>query len=118
MADFSFLEFSSENDEHEDISGVLEDYLKHIANKRLRLYKGPEYVHTEGDKQGQSLYSHIMDIISLADRLCPIVGLSDVEIRCLFLALTVHDINKIPLYGKRSDGRNVKYADAATLENI
>ncbi len=118
MPDFSFLEFSSENDGPEDISHILEDYLKHIANKRLRLYKGLEYIHTEGDKQGQSLYSHVMDLVSLADRLYPIIGLSDEEIRCLFLALTVHDINKVPLYGKRSDGRNVKYADAATLENI
>jgi CRISPR-associated protein Csc3 len=118
MPDFSFLEFTDDNDESQDISHVLEDYLKNIANKRLRLYKGQEYIHTEGDKQGQSLYSHVMDLISLADRLCSVIELSDEEMRCLFLALTIHDINKIPLYGKRPDGRSVKYADAATLENI
>ena len=75
-----------------------EDYLKHIANKHLRLYKGPDYLHTEGDKQGQSLYSHVMDLVSFTDRLAPVIGLSDEEMRCVLLALTVHDINKIPLY--------------------
>lgn len=115
MADFSFLEFAEDSNQHQDISHVLEDYLKYIANKRLRLYK--QYIHTSGDKQGQSLYSHIMDLISFTDRLCPVIGLTDDEMRCVFLALTVHDLNKIPLYGK-SNGRDLRYADAATLENI
>src|SRR5260370_22680003 len=37
---------------------------------------------------------------------------------CVLLALTIHDLNKIPPYDKRSDGREEKYADAASAENI
>lgn len=116
MADFSFLEFPEDSDQHRDISYVLEDYLKHIVNKKLRLYK--QYIHTSGDKQGQSLYSHVLDLISFTDRLCSVIGLTDDEMRCVFLALTVHDINKIPLYGQSTNGKSLKYADAATLDNI
>ncbi len=116
MADFSFLEFSEDADQHQDISHVLEDYLKYIVNRKLQLYK--QYIHTSGDKQGQSLYSHVLDLISFTDRLCPVIGLTDDEMRCVFLALTVHDLNKIPFYGKGNGGKDLRYADAATLENI
>src|SRR5579871_354557 len=116
MADFSFLEFPEDSNELQGISKALKDYLKFVANKKLQLYK--QYIHTTGDKQGQSLYSHVLDLISFADRLCSVIGLTDIEIRCVFLALTVHDLNKIPQYGKSNKGRDLKYADAATLENI
>src|SRR5215467_743884 len=86
MADFSFLEFPEDSDQHQDISYILEDYLKHIVNKKLRLYK--QYIHTSGDKQGQSLYSHVLDLISFTDRLCSVIRLTDDEMRCVFLALT------------------------------
>ncbi len=116
MADFSFLEFADDTDQQKDLSKVFTDYLRYIVNRKLQLYK--QYIHTEGEKQGQSLCSHILDLISFTDRLCPVIELSDDEMRCVFLALTIHDINKIPLYGRSSDGKNLKYADAATLENI
>ncbi len=116
MPDFSFLEFPDDIDQSQDISHVFKDYLKYIVNRELQLYK--QYIHTEGDKQGQSLYSHVMDLVSFTDRLYPVIGLSDEEMRCTLLALTVHDINKIPLYGKAANGWNVKYADAATPANI
>ncbi|TMD66314.1 MAG: type I-D CRISPR-associated protein Cas10d/Csc3 [Chloroflexi bacterium] len=116
MPDFSFLEFPDDIDQSQDISHVLKDFLKHIVNKKLQLYK--QYIHTEGDKQGQSLFSHVMDLVSFTDRLYPVIGLSDEEMRCTLLALTVHDINKIPLYGKAANGWNVKYVDAATPANI
>jgi CRISPR-associated protein Csc3 len=116
MPDFSFLEYPDEIEPHQDISYVFEDYLKQVANKGLRLYK--EYIHTSGNKRGQSLYSHVMDLISFVERLAPIVGLSDEELGCIFLALTVHDINKVPLYNRRPDGKILKYADVATHANI
>lgn len=116
MPDFSFLEFPDDTAQSQDISEVLEDYLKYIVNRKLQLYK--QYIHTEGDKQGQSLYSHVMDLVSFTDRLYPAIGLSDEEMRCTLLALSVHDINKIPLYGKTANGWNLKYADAATEVNI
>ena len=40
------------------------------------------------------------------------------EMRCVLLALTIHDLNKLPQYGKRADGRDEKYDDAASPKNI
>ena len=71
-----------------------------------------------GGKQGQTYYGHVMDLASVADRLRPALGLDEREMRCVLLALTIHDMNKIPPYNKRPDGREEKYADAATPENI
>src|SRR6266567_3419690 len=59
-----------------------------------------------------------MDLASVADRLRPALDLDEREMRCVLLALTIHDMNKIPPYNKRPDGREAKYADAATPENI
>ncbi|HEU5375013.1 MAG TPA: hypothetical protein VFV38_06220, partial [Ktedonobacteraceae bacterium] len=116
MPDFRTLEFPDAIDEPQEVSPVLGDYLKHIANKKLRLYK--QYLHTEGEKQGQSLYSHVMDLVTFVDRLFRAIGLNDIAMRCVLLALTVHDINKIPIYGQDTHGRKLKYADAATEDNI
>jgi len=53
MPDFSFLEYFDNLNQDKDISYVLADYLKYVANRRLRIYKGREYIHTEGDKRGK-----------------------------------------------------------------
>jgi CRISPR-associated protein Csc3 len=117
MPDFRFLEFPDDLDQHEeDVSRVLADYLKYIVNKKLRLYK--QYLHTEGPKQGQSLFSHVMDLVTFVNRLTEVLGLTDEEQRCVYLALTVHDLNKIPEYGLGPGGRKLNYAGAATPENI
>jgi CRISPR-associated protein Csc3 len=115
-SDISFLEFASDSDQDKGASNVFSDYLLYIANKKMRSYK--QIIHTRGEKQGQSYYSHVMDLVTIAEKLRSPVGVDEREMRCVLLALTIHDLNKIPPYGKRQDGRDEKYADAATPENI
>src|SRR5207302_2056796 len=110
----SFLEFAEDSEpSHVD---VYSEYLHRVANGKMRRYR--QIVHDRGDKQGQSYYGHVLDLVSVADKLHPAIGLDEQEMRCVLLALTIHDMNKIPPYDKRPDGRELKYADAATPEHI
>jgi CRISPR-associated protein Csc3 len=115
-SDISFLEFASDSDQDTGASNVFSDYLLCIANKKMRSYK--QIIHTRGEKQGQSYYSHVMDLVTIAEKLRLPIGLDEYEMRCVLLALTIHDLNKVPPYDKRLDGREEKYADAASAENI
>ena len=115
-SDISFLEFASDTDVDASASTVFSDYLLYIANKKMRNYK--QIIHTRGEKQGQSYYSHVMDLVTIAEKLRLPIGLDDREMRCVLLALTIHDLNKVPPYDKRPDGRDEKYADAASAANI
>jgi CRISPR-associated protein Csc3 len=89
----------------------LDDYVENIANRGLRKYRG---IVQWGKKEGQTYYDHILDGVMTLGRLCQLkpLGITDDEARCLFLAFTVHDINKVEAYGKKA------YADVATDENI
>jgi len=115
-SDISFLEFASDSDMDASSSTVFSDFLLYIANKKMRSYK--QIIHTRGQKQGQSYYSHVMDLVSIAEKLRLPVGLDEAEMRCVLLALTIHDLNKVPPYDKRPDGKEAKYADAASAQNI
>jgi CRISPR-associated protein Csc3 len=114
-SDISFLEFAEDTEQKQDSSVVLGQYLHRVANGKMRRYK---QLIQYGGKQGQTYYGHVMDLASVADRLRAALGLDEREMRCVLLALTIHDMNKIPPYNKRPDGREAKYADAATPENI
>lgn len=111
-ADISFLQFSKDDTSVD----VYRDYLYYVANGNMRSYK--EIVHDRGKKQGQSYYNHVIDLVAIAEKLRPAIDLSGDETRCVLLALTIHDMNKIPPYNKRPDGRDVSYTNAATQENI
>lgn len=89
----------------------LKDYVDSIANKKLRKYRS---IVQWGKKEGQTYFSHILDGVMTLGRLCVLepLDISDVEARCLFLAFTVHDLNKVEGYGRKA------YADIATDENI
>jgi CRISPR-associated protein Csc3 len=114
-SDISFLMFV--DDEEEQGSGdVYAQYLALVANGKMRRYK--QIVHERGAKQGQSYYGHVMDITAVANQLRQTIDLSATEMRCVLLALTIHDMNKIPPYNKRPDGKEAKYADAATPEHV
>lgn len=115
-ADLSFLQFSGETPQEPQADDVYGEYLVLVANGKLRRYKN--YVHDRGAKQGQSYYGHVMDLISIVEKLRPVVGLDATEMRCILLALTIHDMNKLPPYNRQANGWETKYADAATLENI
>jgi CRISPR-associated protein Csc3 len=105
-SDISFLEFASSPEQESGADKVFNDYLLYIANKKLRRYK--LIVHTRGEKQGQSYYSHVMDLVTIAEKLRPAIGLDEREMRCVLLALTIHDLNKVPPYDKGPGGREAK----------
>lgn len=114
-ADLRFLKFSGDSEQGSGAAIVFDDYLREIANNQLRRFK--TIIHY-GGKQGQSYYSHVMDLVTLAEKLRPAIELDEREMRCILLALTIHDLNKLPAYGTRADGKYVNYNDAATPENI
>lgn len=120
-SDIGFLKFedeegSGQGDDSQDSTNVYADYLAQVANGKMRSYK--QIIHDRGKKQGQSYYGHVIDLTSMANQLRPALDLTAMEMRCVLLALTIHDMNKIPPYNKRADGRDAKYADAATEEHI
>jgi len=98
-----------------DSSNVLREYIEFVANKKLLLYK--HIIHT-GGKTGESLWSHLMNLVTIIEKLRPLFNLEPDEMCCLLLALTIHDLNKDDVYGKLPNGRRVKYADAVTAEHI
>src|SRR5260221_10880989 len=114
-SDISFLKFV-EDGQDQDGQDIYAKYLALVANGKMRRYK--QIIHERGDKQGQSYYGHVIDLTSIASKLCPAIGVNAMEIRFVVVALTIHDMNKIPPYNKRPDGKEAKYADAATPEHI
>jgi len=115
-SDISFLEFAEDSVQGQHSADVYSEYLHRVANGKMRSYK--QIIHDRGEKQGQSYYGHVMDLASVADKLSSATGIDEQEVRCVLLALTIHDMNKIPPFNKLPDGREAKYADAATPENI
>lgn len=114
--DFDFLEGHLELAyQSDDSSQVLQDYIQYVANKGLKRYK--HKIQT-GGKEGESLWTHIMNLVTTIERLRPILGLKDIEMRCLLLALTIHDLNKVEPYGISPKGRKVNYTNAASIKNI
>ncbi len=105
-------EFGFQSD---DGSTVLSDYVKYVANKGLLRYR--RIIHT-GGKAGESLWTHVMNLVTVIEKLRPIFELSRDEMACLLLALTVHDLNKVDSYGKRPEGKPVRYANAAAKAHI
>lgn len=118
MTDLSFLTYAPAEESADTAMRVLQTYLATLAQGSLRRYTKEIYRHTQGAKRGQTLYSHIIDIVTFAQRLADLCTLSEDECRCLYLALTVHDINKDPAYGKTALGKSLRYADAASPDHI
>ncbi|MGI9057641.1 MAG: type I-D CRISPR-associated protein Cas10d/Csc3 [Ktedonobacteraceae bacterium] len=98
-----------------DSAEVLTEYIEYIANKGLLRYK---YIVQYGGKSGESVWTHIMNLVTTIEKLRPLFQLSADEMRCLLLALTIHDLNKIDAYGKLANGRNTSYANAASKTHI
>lgn len=114
--DWEPLDFLYQNDDDlSDSSEVLPDYIEYIANKNLRHYK---YIVQYGGKEGESVWTHIMNLVTIIEKLRPLFQLSADEMRCLLLALTIHDLNKVEAYGKLPNGKNASYANAASEEHI
>src|SRR5437016_1903136 len=94
---------------------VLAEYIEYIANKRLLRYK---YNVQYGGKEGESVWTHIMNLVTTIEKLRPLFHLNADEMRCLLLALTIHDLNKIDPYSKSPNGRDASYANAASKAHI
>jgi CRISPR-associated protein Csc3 len=72
---------------------ILSRYLEQVANKSLLPYRNASHLQW-GKKQGESLYTHILNGIFILDSLRDLLKLPDTEAKVLFTAYTVHDINK------------------------
>lgn len=110
--DTGCLELFYHND---DGSTVLEEFIEHIANKELLRYK--RIIHT-GGKMGESLWSHIMNLVTIVEKLRSLFELDASEMRCLLIALVIHDLNKVDRYQTLPNGKQASYANAASKEHI
>ncbi|MHB8600380.1 MAG: type I-D CRISPR-associated protein Cas10d/Csc3 [Ktedonobacteraceae bacterium] len=114
--DWSRLEFIYQGaNDAADAADVLAEYIEYIANKSLLRYK---YIVQYGGKSGESVWTHIMNLVTVIEKLRPLFQLNADEMRCLLLALTIHDLNKVDAYGKSPNGKNASYANAASKTNI
>ena len=87
---------------------VLKDYLDQVANQALLPYKA---IFQYGGKKGESLYTHAVNGIFVLETLRSLLCLKDDEVRVLFTAFTVHDINK-------ALARRESFGQLATAENV
>jgi len=74
-----------------DEPSVFRDYLDQVANRALLPYKT---IFQYGGKRGESLYTHVLNGIFVLETLRDSLRLEDIEVRVLYTAFTVHDINK------------------------
>jgi CRISPR-associated protein Csc3 len=90
----------------EDID-VYERWLDLVANRGIKR----EYYNVvqTGGKEGIRYATHIIDVVSLAAALRPLIAMSELEQRIVFTALSVHDLNKSP----NQNGKK-RFADLAT----
>lgn len=89
---------------------VLSQYLEQVANKSLLSYRHARHLQW-GKKQGESLYTHILNGVFILDSIRDLLKLPDIEAKALFTAYTVHDINKF-------EGRDGSFNKLATQDNI
>jgi CRISPR-associated protein Csc3 len=94
-----------------DEPSVFKDYIEIVANDGLLSYKD---VLQWGGKAGESLYTHVLDGIFVLEQLRPALALSDLETRVLFVAFTVHDLNKV--LGEKGSYGEVVTAGSITAE--
>lgn len=90
---------------------VLGNYVNHIANGGLTSYRR---IIQWGNKNGQPLYAHVVDLIFTFARLNEILKLDANEQRVMMLALSIHDLNKVPGYSQHG----TRYVDMVTPESI
>ncbi len=89
---------------------VLGDYINYIANEGLARYRR---VVQWGNKEGQPLYAHVIDLVFTFARLAETLELNAVEQRVMMLALSAHDINKV-----LGEDRPLRFADQARPEHV
>ncbi|MCL4861680.1 MAG: type I-D CRISPR-associated protein Cas10d/Csc3 [Caldilineaceae bacterium] len=90
---------------------VLGDYITHIANGGLTRYRR---IVQWGNKDGQPLYAHVIDLVFTFARLADFLELDEIEQRVMMLALSAHDINKVV----EGDRKKLRFADLASHEIV
>lgn len=101
---------------YDDPDSVIGSYIRHVANGGLTAYKT---IFQWGKKVGEPVYVHFLNGVFTAERLRPLVELSDTEARVLYSAYSVHDINKlVETAGKSFNALAVKETVQAELERI
>lgn len=73
-------------------TSVFNEYYEKIVNKNLKDYKK---IVQYGMKKNQTLYSHVLDMVGVLDAIKDIVKLSNLELKVLITAVTIHDLNKL-----------------------
>ena len=94
-----------------DTDNLFRTYVEEIVNGKLHKY---QKIIQWGAKAGQSLYLHILNGICVLQRLRPILDLDDLEVRVLFSAYSVHDLNKLSQF--KDEKRSFNYL--ANDENV
>lgn len=84
---------------YDDPNSLIGGYIRHVANGGLTAYKT---ILQTGAKAGEPVYVHFLNGVFTAERLRPLLDLSDVECRVLYSAYSVHDLNKVVDTGGRS----------------
>jgi CRISPR-associated protein Csc3 len=107
-AESSDLYFALGWDEAESDS-IISHFIKHVANGGLQRYKT---IFQTGAKRGEPLYNHVLNMIFVAERLHPLLDLSDAEAQALYSAIPVHDLNKVV------DQSNISFNSLATLKAV
>lgn len=77
---------------YDDPDSIIGSYIQQVANGGLGAYKT---IFQGGKKAGEPVYVHFVNGVFTAERLRPLVGLSDIEARVLYSAYSVHDVNKL-----------------------
>src|SRR5688500_11377581 len=75
-----------------DSDPVIAGYFEPVVNGVLGRYRE---IRQTGAKEGQTLYTHVLDGVRVLEKLRHVLELSDLEACLLFAAYTVHDINKV-----------------------
>lgn len=115
MPDIELTWLLNDQEEDQGPDDLLTAYYKCVANGPMKDYR---WIIQGGNKQGQNYYVHVLDGINVLHKLrvASVIEVNDLEEELLFAAYTIHDMNKIPLYGGR--GVTLSYVNIVTPENI
>jgi CRISPR-associated protein Csc3 len=80
-------------------TSITNEYYEKIAKDKLQHYKN---IVQYGMKEGQTLYSHVINMIGVLDAVKDILDLNENELKTLMVGVTIHDINKLPEYKDKS----------------
>jgi CRISPR-associated protein Csc3 len=77
---------------------LIKEYIETIANKGLTRYKS---IIQTGKKEGESLYTHVLNGIFVFERLRPILEVTETEAQVIMTVYSVHDLNKLPRFAQQ-----------------